>query len=276
MLAIGRWGTRAGRLGVLGLLVLLGLVSCRAAAPPLIAPTQTRAAELAQIATLTAPTATPLADEGRATATPTLPATSPALTIPPGTALASPPVPSTPSPSAPLGTPAAPRGPIPAGWLVYRGTRLPFVLAYPPDWQVDATREAQGEVVFRAPPPSSASVTIHSSLGPAASPDLDSLRDRVVTGLTAACSRSGIQYTDYASTNAIRFAVALVNCDRPGRPLAVFQLGVGLRQGVEWDYVLHSDVQEYTAEACGCAQGNRERYFTPMLESLNIYANPAP
>ena len=167
------------------------------------------------------------------------------------------------STSSPQSAPG-PTGTVPSGWNVYRGTALPFVIAYPPDWTVDESEAARGVIYFRAPRQAVwLAISSDGRRNPGA--NIDVLRDELFQGVTRACEQAGIATTRYNSFSGILFASLAATCARGGT-LEEYYLGAGLKDGVEWNVELHALYQDYEEQA--------RTYFNPMLQTLNIYANP--
>ncbi|HET8628058.1 MAG TPA: protein kinase [Thermomicrobiales bacterium] len=166
-------------------------------------------------------------------------------------------------------TPAAPASTqplsVPAGWLVYRNTRLGFALAYPPGWRVDESQVAEGIVYIRSPQDDNVWLGIRAG-GPAqAGVGVDQLRDQFYHDVIKDCDKAGIDTTRYNNYAGITFASLGATCQR-GTTLWADYIGAGLRGGMEWDFELSALYQDYN--------GYDDHYFSPMLATLNIYANP--
>lgn len=179
-----------------------------------------------------------------------------------------------------LASPAAPPSPrvagtptpvaaVPVNWLRWPGTpSLPFTIAYPPDWLVD--RREPDRVYFRSPRDPSRVWLVIGSTGeadPAA--NIDALRDAYYQQYFTDCGSRAVDRTNYVTYSGIIFAGAGVTCDQPNGLLYV-RFGFGLRDGVPWRYRLTSPYGSYSSTTCGCAAGNLETYFQPMLDSLAI------
>ena len=228
------------------------------------------------------PTATPIPP----TATPAPPTATPApptaTTVPPTAT----PVPLTPAPSrapitpttAPTVRPAItpttaaqrPRGTVPAGWRIYNGTKLPFVMAYPPDWRVDDTKV--GQVIFSAPS-GNAIMTIEAR-SQRTTQTTDELRDTFARVAVQACVRSGTEATTQETISGISFGELVQTCDIPGQPLLAILVGAGLNNGYPWSFTAIGTYQNFNRTICKCTTSNVDTFFSPMLTTLNIYGNP--
>lgn len=175
-------------------------------------------------------------------------------------------VPPTATAAAPTATPAPQPHAVPAGWKVYRGASVPIVMAYPPDWTVDEADIAKGVVYFRSPYEKVWLAVAVRGLQPAGA-NVDVLRDQYFQGVTRACDEAGIETTRYNTFAGVTFAALAATCAANGN-LWAYYIGAGLKNGVEWDFQMHARYADYNDYAT--------RFFTPMLTSLNIYANPAP
>jgi hypothetical protein len=161
---------------------------------------------------------------------------------------------------------------VPSGWKVYRGgAQLPMVIAYPPDWTVDESKLSNNIVVFNAPDQLT-EVQIDAEKVSAGA-NIDVLRDQFFKGVSGVCDKAGVEATDYGNSSGIRFAELAATCDVKGT-LLLFYVGSGLSGSVEWDFLLVSLYKDFNKNTCKCAQGNYEKYFAPMLATLNIYGNP--
>jgi len=166
--------------------------------------------------------------------------------------------------------PPRPNGPVPAGWKVYTGTldKLPFVMAYPPDWTV---KEEEGQVTFTAP--SGLSTLFFQSSGIAdPSANIDVLRNQYFNQTRSTlCRAAGDEGTSRQTRGGIVFAELKASCDyvNPSGGNAVqfaLYIGAGLREGVEWDFTMLTLYPNFNDEL--------RNFYTPMLNSLNIFANP--
>ena len=189
------------------------------------------------------------------------------------TATPAPPTPTAAPTSAPTPTVTAaapqpqPLGGVPPDWQVYRGSSatLPLVIAYPPGWTVDAKK---GSVEFLWPGSvagQGAALTIFSVGVPMSGANADASRDRLWESLKKSCTSSGVERTGYTDFAGLRFATLHATCDDKGW-LLLFSVGAGLKEDVEWDYFASSAYEIFDDYGA--------RYFDPMLQSLNIYANP--
>jgi hypothetical protein len=175
----------------------------------------------------------------------------------------------------PTAAPAQPQpnGTVPAGWQVYTGTAVPFVMAYPPGWQVDDSDAAKGQIAF-GPPDGQRALLIATSGTAQPGANIDVQRDAFYKEVTKSCSASGIEYTGQETLSGIVFAELIATCDKPGQALQAYTVGTGLNNGVEWDFVIISPYQSFNKNTCKCPAGDLETYFSPMLSTLNIYRNP--
>lgn len=218
------------------------------------------------------PAPTPTAPAATATAAPSA-ATRPSLTPP--TASASATRPRATGTLATTGTVAAsgsptgishePNGKIPQGWSVYRGTRLPFAIAYPADWSVDASGIEGGRIVFRPPGKTGVEGVIATTGKADPTANADALREQYNKEQAKECRQSGIAFTRYTIYSGITFATVGANCDIADG-LSYYWIGVGLKEQVPWRFRFTSPKDTYNQ--------NAEQIFSPMMATLNIYANP--
>jgi hypothetical protein len=220
----------------------------------------------------TAPPATARATNGLPPA-PTLPPTPPTATVARAT-------PATPTVAPAAGTatrgtaavatrrtitvtpPPAPAGEVPAGWKIYRG-RLPFVIAYPPDWTVDEGQIDQGLVYFYAPTPGRDTFLVIATTGrPEDDPNLDVLRDRWFQSRTRQCDRFAVEATRQETHAGVEFATVGATCDLAAG-LAYSYTGIGLRGRVPWIFELNAPYGVYDVAL--------SEAFAPMLATWNIY-----
>lgn len=172
---------------------------------------------------------------------------------------------------APGGTPSA-SGAIPAGWQIYGGTvRVPFTIAYPPDWTVDDSRANQGRVYIYGPgvtQPYEDALWILIGTTGQAEPDanIDVLRDQYfATEIKDPHPEAGIDVTRRNTFSGLTFASLGATFNSNGQ-LCYAYIGLAVRDQVPWRFRLNSPYADYTA--------NLEGTFAPMIGSLNIYANP--
>jgi hypothetical protein len=213
------------------------------------------------------PTATPVST---ATALPT--ATIAPTVTPVPTATPLPPA-ATPT-SAPVSR--APLGSAPPGWKTYTGNpRMPFAVYYPPDWTVDESDlAAKGQVKFFSPT-RNPSLWIHVNTERTTT-SIDTLRDAQAKGLAQSCVRSGVELTQQGTVSNVVFDELIESCDLADQgQLSVFLFGVGLNHGFAWDITAYSPRMDFNHNTCGCPAGNVEAFFDPMLNSANIYGDPA-
>lgn len=165
------------------------------------------------------------------------------------------------------GTSRAP-GDVPAGWRVYRGTRAPFVIAYPPRWSVDETNSPIGEVSFlRVTRAGSVSATIATRGSVARKLPVLVLRAQFVSFATRTCEQGRkLDRTGSVAASTAQFATAIFECKSGeaeaghSHRVAVFYLGVALQHGVQWTFLFQSSKKLF--------QKNLREYFTPMLKTL--------
>jgi hypothetical protein len=169
---------------------------------------------------------------------------------------------------------ASPHRPVPAGWKIYRGGRVPFVIAYPPGWTVDAADAPVGSISFLH---NAGERSMSGIIGVSGTPNhanLTVLRGRFLSLTTRICELGRkIVGTGVIVASGIRFDTAAAHCaaeesKRAGEAnnATGIYLGVGLRQNVEWTF-------EFTSSSSSLPANGR-RYFVPMLHTLNIFANP--
>ena len=202
-------------------------------------------------AAITTPTAPPVATAPRATPSTVI---APAATVRPGAA-----------------TPAN-DGAIPAGWQTYNGgARVPFMIAYPPDWTVDDSRATQGRVSLYGPgvnqPYEDALWILIATTGsPVPDANIDVLRDQYfATEIKDLHPEAGIDVTRRNEFSGLPFAALGTTFDS-GTTLCYAYIGLAVRDGVPWRFRLNSPYVNYSA--------NLEKVFAPMVGSLNIYGNP--
>lgn len=225
--------------------------------PPVPTPTSPAATATAAPSAATRPSLTPPTASASATrpqATGTLVTT--------GTVAAS-------GPTRPPGSPTAisrePNGKIPPGWSVYRGTRLPFAIAYPADWSIDASGIESGRIVFRPPGKTGVEGVIATTGKADPTANADALREQYNKEQAKECRQSGITFTRYTIYSGITFATVGANC-AIADGLSYYWIGVGLKEQVPWRFRFTSPKDTYNQ--------NAEQIFSPMMATLNIYANP--
>ncbi|HEX5505063.1 MAG TPA: serine/threonine-protein kinase [Thermomicrobiales bacterium] len=214
------------------------------------------------VATMTAsaPTATPVP--------PTATTVPPTATAAPPTPTAVPPTPTTApvvatKPPATTAAKPAPNDTVPAGWKVYYGTTVPFVMAYPPDWTVDESDAAKGQISFESQEGIIVEISTTGKADPAA--NVDTLRDQYAKSLTTVCEQAAIDFTRYSEFSGVTFASLATKCAYKGKTY-MYYIGAGLNNAVEWDFALLCDYDQFDTYA--------EKYYNPMLRTLNIYKNP--
>lgn len=263
-------------IGLLFLCIPPLATACGGSTPTTVAPNMPAAsATIANVANPIAPAtaaasathaASPVVGITRTAATPTAPpaatapranpsaAIAPAATARPGTA-----------------TPAS-AGAIPANWQTYNGgARVPFTIAYPPDWTVDDSRATQGRVYIYGPgvtqPYEDALWILIATTGSvAADTNIDVLRDQYfTTEIKDPHPEAGIDVTRRNEFSGLPFA-SLGTTFNSGDTLCYAYIGLAVRDGVPWRFRLNSRYADYSA--------NLEGIFAPMIGSLNIYGNP--
>ncbi|HET8628195.1 MAG TPA: serine/threonine-protein kinase [Thermomicrobiales bacterium] len=214
------------------------------------------------VATMTAsaPTATPVP--------PTATTVPPTATAAPPTATSAPPTAAAAAPTAtkpPVTTAAKPQpnGAVPAGWKVYYGTTVPFVMAYPPGWTVDESDAAKGQISFESQDGIIVEISTEGKANPSA--NVDVLRDQYAKGLTQVCEQSATDFTRYSEFSGVTFASLATKCVYKGQTY-MYYIGAGLNNAVEWDFALLCAYNQF--------DNNADQYYNPMLRTLNIYKNP--
>ncbi len=163
-------------------------------------------------------------------------------------------------------------GALPAGWQTYNGgARVPFTIAYPPDWTVDDSRATQGRVYIYGPgvtqPYEDALWILIATTGSVA-PDvnIDVLRDQYfATEIKDPHPEAGIDVTRRNEFSGLPFA-SLGTTFNSGTTLCYAYIGLAVRDGVPWRFRLNSPYADYSATL--------ESTFAPMVGSLHIYGNP--
>lgn len=163
---------------------------------------------------------------------------------------------------------ASPAAAAPSGWQVYRGTRVPFLVAYPPDWAADPANAAVGEIRFapaqnpgwlsasiRTLPPSSPSASLTLLLNRLVDQSL-----RVCEGTKTIEGKVDEQFAGQA------FAAATVRCGAGEDEALRYYLGAARVGDAEWDFVFRSTADQFAA--------NRDQVFVPMLRTLTFYGAP--
>lgn len=198
-----------------------------------------------------------------------MPTQPPAAPMP--TATAAPMPTSPPPPPAPTATKAAQQGrplSVPSGWRTYTGhPKVPFAIAYPPNWTVDESSAESGSVSFSSPD-GTLLFLVNTTGKQDSNANIDVLRDTYATSFVRSfeCNKSGVEKTGNSTYSGVQFAFLLQTCDITGSPLKLWDVAAGLKNGVEWDYFFISDYGTYNS--------NFSSYYGPMLSSLNIYRNP--
>lgn len=163
----------------------------------------------------------------------------------------------------------APVATVPPDWKRWPGSaKLPFTIAYPPDWLVDL--QESDRVYFRSPrDPDHVWVVIGTTGQPDPTANIDALRDAYYREYFNDCRAHAVDRTNYVTYAGILFAGMGVTCDQPGG-LLYARVGYGLHGAVPWRYRLTSPYGSYSSTTCACPAGNLEQYFQPMLNSLTI------
>lgn len=175
----------------------------------------------------------------------------------------------TPAPTRAAGAALAPQpgGPVPGGWKIYRGPpAFPIVVAYPPDWTVDASLFPEQTVIFIVGPAGNINeeeIVEISAASQQTDANIDVLRDDFFYRKTAFCEKTGIEYTERRQLTGATFAILGAACDQSGE-LAFFQVASGLKGNDQWDIVMRTPY----------ARRDRRlrEVFDPILASLNVYA----
>jgi hypothetical protein len=161
------------------------------------------------------------------------------------------------------GTSRVPAG-LPPGWRVYKGTQVPFVIAYPPKWSVDETNSPVGEISFsRVTKTDSISGTIATRRTASSRLPLSVLRAQFVSFATRTCEQGRkLEGRGTATSATVRFATAIAECELVdeqaghGRVTIIFYVGVTVKNGVQWTCLFRSSKEHF--------QANQRKYFTPM------------
>ena len=125
---------------------------------------------------------------------------------------------------------------------------------------------SDGRVEISAPTPG-VSLTISVDLD-RTNVSIDTLRDAQAKGIAGVCKASGVEGTDQETYSGVIFNELIQTCDYGSPPLFVFGIGVGLNNGYPWSFFVSSPYDDYN--------DNIDTYFQPILDTLNIYANPVP
>jgi len=193
---------------------------------------------------------------------------SPAPSASPSSAPAASPAPS----AAPSSAGWSPTGIAPTGWQAYRGNaRVPFSMYYPGGWTVDESHAQEGRVYFyapgvTAPTPDATWVMLATTGVRDKSATIEALRDQYYQEQIAGKhAQSGIEVSRKNSFSGMTFAsLGAGYGDGGSRGYAYF--GAGLKNQVPWYFHLNSPYGNYDQDVAA--------YFTPMMNSLNIYGNP--
>jgi len=173
--------------------------------------------------------------------------------------------------SAPVGN-TDPLEPAPAGWKTYRGTaKAPFSINYPPDWTVDESRASEGRIYFYGPGVTQpyenalwvliATTAVRDPTG-----NVDVLRDSYFNSdIKGSHPEAGVDITRNNTFSGITFA-SIGATFNSNKDLCYAYIGLGLKNQVPWRFRLNSLYSDY--------DDNLDNYFTDMISSLNIYANP--
>lgn len=150
-------------------------------------------------------------------------------------------------------------------WPIYRGTRVPFSVAYPSGWAPDEASAVVGEISFAPNSASGGFATIAVRDAVPALP-VALARERYLSYVTRICEygREGVSTAD-ASISGIIFSTARANCElerASGDVDTTFFVGVAVVGEVEWRFAFQCDEDDFAA--------NSAAYFTPMLSSLTL------
>ncbi len=267
------------------LLILLLLAACSTqAATSTVAPPTTGPTPAAS--TVVQATTPPLATASRAasvtvasptvasaSATPASSATAPPVVVPATVTRASTVTTGSPVAASPVATAAPPLGAAPAGWQTYSGNRrAPFSIYYPPGWTVDESRANEGRVYFYGPgvrePFEDALWVLIATTGkvePTAT--VDALRDDYLNSeIKNGHPEAGVDVTRMNQFSGLTFASLGATFNAANGQLCYAYIGLGLRGQVPWRFRLNSTYSDYAR--------NLDSTFSPMIASLNIYANP--
>lgn len=167
---------------------------------------------------------------------------------------------------------ASPAAVAPSGWQLYRGTRVPFLVAYPPDWVADPANAVVGEIRFApAQNPAWLSATIRTLPPSSPSATLSLLRDRLIDQSLRVCEGTKtVEGKEEEEVAGQAFATAIIRCggEEGGEEDAalLYYLGAARVGDAEWDFICRSTADQFPA--------SREQIFTPMLNTLTLYAEP--
>jgi hypothetical protein len=148
---------------------------------------------------------------------------------------------------------------------------VPFAIYYPANWTVDESHAHHGYIYFYAPgvtaPTANATWMAVQTTGvrnPGA--NLDALRDQYYKEqISDKYSQAAIQVTRNNNFSGMTFASVGAAYSENGNRCYAY-LAAGLQDQVPWYFRLNSPNNDY--------EQNAETYFSPMLNSLNIYGNP--
>ncbi len=142
---------------------------------------------------------------------------------------------------------------------------------YPPDWTVDESRASEGRIYFYSPGidkpyENEAWVLIATTGQRAPNGNIDVQRDDYFQNeIKGDHPEAGINITRNNQFSGITFAALGTNFNS-GNELCFAYIGLGLNNGVPWRFRLNSLDADY--------DNNLTTYFSDMIGSLNIYANP--
>jgi hypothetical protein len=137
---------------------------------------------------------------------------------------------------------------------------------------VDESHLVDGQVYFRHPSNVAIWVLI-ATTGQRTTRTADELRDEYYNEQFANCRAKAIDITRDNEFSGVTFKSVGATCDLADG-LYYSYIGLGLKSGVPWRFRLNSPYGSYSRNSCRCDAGNVELYFSPMLATLNIYANP--
>lgn len=142
---------------------------------------------------------------------------------------------------------------------------------YPSDWTVDESRASEGRIYFYAPgvdkPYSNGLWVLVATSGErTTNGNIDVLRDQYFQNdIKSSNPEAGINVTRNNQFSGITFASLGTNFNG-GSDLCYAYIGLGLNKDVPWRFRLNSIDADY--------DDNLSTYFSEMIGSLNIYANP--
>lgn len=148
---------------------------------------------------------------------------------------------------------------------------MPFALYYPPGWTVDESRASEGRIYFYGPgvdKPYDDELWVLIATTGERTPggNIDVLRDQYYQNdIKGSHPEAGINITRNNQFSGITFASLGTNFNG-GSELCYAYIGLGLNQNVPWRFRLNSLDADYDS--------NLDEFFSEMIGSMNIYANP--